>query len=66
MSKNKKLLKSIETKEKAIKEALDNVTASDFSKEGKEEMIEEVGSMINKLEGWKVTLRDDALTKKAS
>ena len=66
MSKTNQLLKSIETKEKAIKETLDKATASAISKEGKTEMIEEIESMISKLENWKASLQEDIPTKKAS
>ena len=66
MSKAKQILKSIEAKEKAIKEALDTSSSGDISKEGKEEMISEVENMISKLENWKASLQDDMVTKKAS
>jgi len=66
MNKTTKILKSIEAKEKGIKEALDNATVGDISKEGKAEMIKEVESMINKLEDWKTDLQKDKSIKKAS
>jgi len=66
MNKTTKILKSIEAKEKGIKEALDKATVGDISKEGKAEMIKEVESMINKLENWKTALQKDKSIKKAS
>lgn len=66
MNKTNQLLKNIETKEKAIKETLDNATVSDISKEGKTEMIEEIENMISKLENWKTRLQEEIPTKKAS
>lgn len=66
MSKTRQVLKSIVAKEKAIKEVLDKASLEDFSKEGKEKMIQEVENMIAKLETWKESLQEDVATKKAS
>lgn len=66
MDTTKQLLSNITAKETAIKKALDTATAADISTEGKEEMIEAVENMINKLEDWKANLQQKTPSKKAS